>query len=225
MKKLLLFGATLLVAMTMNAQGTFGENDNGQEGSVGIGIEDPRNNVAFLGVKAGGNFSFMGEYKDADLDQKGGIGFEGGAVFGVRFGRYTKGSMAGTGRIALQMEPTFALCNTKAGGETLKLSYFSLPILFKYFITPNLNIEAGPNVCLAMSASPDEVRTDEVRIVTGDLKGHDVKLCIGVNYETASGFYAGARYNHGLSDLAGNFPCKLSVASISVGYKFNIFKF
>lgn len=212
-----------VIALSSGAQAFLDDDEDNQE-QEGI-IPDTRTNAAFIGIKAGGNYSLMGEYKPVDLEQKGGIGFEGGAVFGVRFGKYTKSSPAGTGRIALQLEPTYAQYTSKVADKDLKLGYFSMPLLFKYFITPNFNVELGPAFCLALSSSPDEIQNGAVRIATGNLKGNDVKLCIGLNYETNGGFFIGARYNHGMSDLAGNFACKLSVACVTLGYKFNIFKF
>ena len=69
MKKLFLFAATLLMAISASAQ-AFGDDDDVD----GIG-PDNRKNVVSLGVKAGGNYSFMSKYDDADLGLKGGIGF------------------------------------------------------------------------------------------------------------------------------------------------------
>ena len=66
---------------------------------------------------------------------------------------------------------------------------------------------------------------ENAQIATGDLKGHDVKLCVGASFETKTGLFASLRYNLGTSDLAKNFPCKVSAINVTVGYKFNIFKF
>ena len=88
-----------------------------------------------------------------------------------------------------------------------------------------MNIELGPTFCYLMSKSPDELKGEATSFAIGDLKGGDVKGTIGVSYQTKSGFYASARYNMGFSDLAKNFPCKVSTVSVSIGYLFNIFKF
>ena len=100
-----------------------------------------------------------------------------------------------------------------------------MPILLKIYVTPNFNIEVGPNISGTLSVSPDYLTKDNVRIAIGDIKGFDVKVCVGASYELKSGLFANLRYNLGTSELAKNFPCKVSAASLTIGYKFNIFKF
>ena len=114
---------------------------------------------------------------------------------------------------------------SKTNSEDIKLTYFEVPILLKFYVTPNLNIEVGPNICGSLSSSPDYIEDSNTRIATGDLKGFDLKVTAGVSYELKNGLYASLRYHLGTSDLAGNFPCKVSAASLTLGYKFNIFKF
>ena len=75
-----------------------------------------------------------------------------------------------------------------------------------------------------MSKSPDDLIGEATSIAIGELKGGDVKATIGISYQT-NGFFVSARYNHGFSKLAGNFPCKVSAVTLSVGYLFDVFKF
>lgn len=219
MKKLFLFAATLLMAISASAQ-AFGDDDDVD----GIG-PDNRKNVVSLGVKAGGNYSFMSKYDDADLGLKGGIGFEGGLVIAARFGKRTLGSDPGTGLFGVQIEPAFVQHTIGTNSEDIKLSYLEVPVLAKFYLTPTFNIEVGPNFCASLSSKPDYLYAENSRIATGDLKGLDVKLCVGASFETKTGLFASLRYNLGTSDLAKNFHCKVSAINVTVGYKFNIFKF
>lgn len=227
MKKLFLLAAILTMAMSVNAQVTFTEEEsNQQEEEFGNGgFVDKRKNVVSLGIKGGVNLSTMTKYKEVDLGQKSGVGFEGGLVLAAHFGKRTPGSPAGTGLFGVQIEPSFVQHTIGTDTEDIKLNFFEIPILFKIYLTPNLNIEVGPSICGTLSCKPDYIETGNTRIATGDIKGFDVKAVGGISYETKIGLYASLRYNYGFSELAKNFPCKVSAASLTVGYKFNIFKF
>ena len=224
MKKIFLLVVTALVTMSVYAQ-VYTEEETQEEILDEIIIPDKRKNAVSLGAKVGANISTMGKYKPVDLGQGSGVGFEGGAVLAVRFGKRTKGSDAGTGMFGVQVEPSYVLHTIGTDIENIKLSYFEMPILLKVFVTPNLNIEVGPSICGTLSSSPDNLKVDNIRIATGDIKGFDFKACVGISYETKEGLFASLRYNLGTSELAGNFPCKVNAASLTVGYKFNIFKF
>lgn len=226
MKKLFLLAAIFMMALPSNAQVTFEEDESSQqeENFDKIGV-DKRKNVVSLGVTAGANYSSMSKYDPVDLGLKGGIGFQGGLVIAARFGKRTNGSDPGTGIFGIQMEPSYVQHTIGTNGDDIKLSYFEVPVLLKFYVTPNLNIEVGPNICGSLSSSPDNIEDANTRIAIGDLKGFDLKVCAGVSYELKNGLYASLRYNLGTSDLAKNFPCKVSSASLTLGYKFNIFKF
>ena len=220
MKRFLLFAAAAIVAIATNAQ--VADVDDEFEES---GIVDRRTSAVHLGVRVGANISTMSKYEMVDLGQKSGFGFEGGLVLSARFGKRTLSSDAGTGMFGVQIEPSFVQRTIGTGYENIKLGYFEIPILLKIFVTPNVNIEVGPNIAGTLSRSPDFIDAVGTRFATGDIKGFDIKACVGVSYELKEGLYASLRYNLGTSNLAGNFPCKVSGASLTIGYKFNIFKF
>ena len=227
MKKLFILCAISMMAMSANAQVTFTEGENSQqEEETGFGgITDTRKNVVSLGVTAGANYAMMSNYDPVDLGSRSGIGFQGGLAVNAHFGQ-RRGADAGTGPIGLQLEVLYAQHNIKTDlSDNIKLGYLEIPLLFKYYITPNLNVELGPTFCYILSKSPDVLNGTSTTIAIGELKGGDVKGTVGISYQTKSGFYASARYNLGFSELAGNFPCKVSAVSVSVGYLFNIFKF
>lgn len=195
-----------------------------QDYEEGNDVVDTRKNVVSLGVTAGGNYSMMSKYDPVDLGSRTGIGFQGGLAINAHFGQ-KPGAGAGTGPIGLQLEVLYAQHSFKTDlNENIKLSYLEAPLLFKYYFTKELNIEVGPTFAFLMSKKPDELVGPSTSIAIGELKGGDVRATIGISFQT-KGFYVSARYNHGFSDLAKNFPCKVSAATLSVGYLFDIFKF
>lgn len=214
MKKLILLASIFMMAVSATAQDYEEEND----------VVDTRKNVVSLGVTAGGNYSMMSKYDPVDLGSRTGIGFQGGLAINAHFGQ-KPGAGAGTGPIGLQLEVLYAQHSFKTDlNENIKLSYLEAPLLFKYYFTKELNVELGPTFAFLMSKKPDELVGPSTSIAIGELKGGDVRATIGISYQT-NGFYVSARYNHGFSDLAKNFPCKVSAATLTVGYLFDIFKF
>ena len=216
MRKLFFLAAFMMMAISASAQDEFDDD--------GIG-PDKRKNVVSLGIKAEGNYSSMSKYDDVDLGLKSGVGFGGGLVIAAHFGKRTQGSDPGTGLFGIQIEPSYIQHTIGTNSEDIKISYFEAPVLMKFYLTPNFNIEVGPNFCATLSSKPDYIYAENSRIATGDLKGFDVKACVGASYETKNGLYASLRYNLGTSELAKNFKTKVSAISFTVGYKFNIFKF
>ncbi|MBR4566269.1 MAG: PorT family protein [Prevotella sp.] len=220
MKKLFLLTVISMMTMSANAQ-FFADDDDDQV----TRIFDKRQNVVSIGFKLGGNMSSLTKYKDADLGEKSGIGFEAGAVVAAHFGKRTQGSDAGTGMFGVQLEPSYVKHTIGTSSEDINLNCFEMPVLFKIYFTPNFNLEVGPNFSAVLSSSPDYVIAEDTRINTGKLKAFDVKACVGVSYELKSGLYGSFRYNLGTSDLAKNFACKVSAFNLTLGYKFNVFKF
>ena len=223
MKKLFLLASILWMSMSADAQVTFTGDENDQEDVVEI--VDKRKSAVSLGIKAGVNMSTMSKYDPADLGLKSGIGFEGGIVIAARLGKHKKSSDAGTGMFGVQIEPSYVQHTIGTNGDDIKLNCFEVPVLLKIYVTPNVNVEIGPNFSGTLSSKPDNLNAGNSIIAIGDLKSFDVKGCVGISYETKGGLYASLRYNLGTSDLAKNFACKVSAASLTLGYKFNIFKF
>ena len=118
----------------------------------------------------------------------------------------------------------------KTDAENLKLSYFEVPILAQYYVTPDLSIEVGPSITGSLSSSPDKMKFNSVLISTGELKGFDVMLTAGVSYKLKVSnkhencLTASLRYNLGMSKLAGNFDGKVNTVTVSVGWLFSLVK-
>lgn len=129
--------------------------------------------------------------------------------------------------------------------DKINLSYLNVPVMFKYYIVKGFNVEAGPQVGFLVSAK-DKLTYNEndngtvfnssTSVDVKSLyKSIDFGFNLGAGYDFTENFFAGIRYNIGLSDVAQagtvkyqgqDIPTlkyykeKNNVLSVSVGYKF-----
>lgn len=215
MRKIFLFLFMAVFTLTVSAQ---------EEEEFATTIVDSPYRI-YLGPKAGINFASMTGLSDEfGLNPKSGIGFQGGLAAGIHFGRRTPKAEGGTGRFGIQLEAMYSQRTIKTDYENLKLSYFEVPILAQYFVMPELSIELGPTICGILNSSPEKIQSGNIVIQTEEIKGYDVMLTAGIGYKSKNGFTASARYNLGMSELAGNFNGKVSTVTVSVGWLFNLIK-
>lgn len=230
MKKFLLLVLAVIGTANLFAQRII---DDGKmvDGSV---IIDPSFRIS-IGPKVGMNMANMSGLQDEfALNPSSGMGFQGGLAANIHFGRRTPKAKGGTGLWGVQVEALYSQRTIKTDIEDLKFNSLEVPVLAQYYILPSLCIEAGPTFVTTLSSSPDEIfiqRFEEtstsitdLTIKTGEIKAFDVMLSAGVGYKHKSGFTASARYNLGMSELAGNFTGKVSTVSVSIGWLFNVVK-
>lgn len=188
-----------------------------------------------IGPRVGGGLAMMSDSKDLKVSDGSGFSYDAGLALNLRFGgKDSKGRpLNGQGVFGVGLELNYAAYSVKTvAKENLNLGYFEVPVLFQFypaFMTKqlkNLYIEVGPTFSALISKSPKELKIDSnTTYMTGELKGGDLKGTIGIGYRgkrTAAndGFYVNLRYNHGFSNLAGNFPSKISSAELTIGYLF-----
>lgn len=187
-----------------------------------------------IGLRAGVGMSSMSEGDDLKVYDKSGLSYGGGIAANVRFGKKDSRGRAihGQGLLGVGLELNYKNHTVKTlSGDDLKLGYFEVPLMLQLYPLynskqmKNLYIEVGPTFAGTLSASPDYIEVDNTRYETGDIKGFDVKATVGVGYRfnanaANEGFYINARYYLGTSELAGNFPGKISSAELSIGYTF-----
>lgn len=177
--------------------------------------------VAKLGPKVGMNLSTLGGVSGGE-SSKMKAGFNGGVVLNMRWGQRHLNSAFGTGYFGLQPEVLFSTQGAKISGETLKLNYLTIPVMFKFYATESLNVELGPEFAFLMS-EPGKIETDNAIYDLTDLKGgKDVLLGIGLGYDFGTGLAVNARYNIGFSELADNLSWKNNVIQISIVYLFTL---
>lgn len=124
------------------------------------------------------------------------------------------------------------------------LHYINVPIMVKYFVIPSVAIEAGPYVGFNIkSEAKYESTVTAAGVTETDKSTEDMKegtssvdfgLGFGASYNLDNGFFAGVRYNLGLSKVSKEYSetvegveykypaydFKNGVFQVSVGYKF-----
>ncbi len=190
-------------------------------------------NISF-GAKAGVNLANLtGDIENNDML----VGFHVGGVAEYMFDE----------KMGLQAEVLYSSQGTKLSySETdsfgtyeeegkIKLSYINIPVLFKYYVTNGLSLEAGPQVGILVSSEAEYSYKETSEGVTVsesetvDLKNETNSLDFGFNfglgYKMDSGLNFGARYNVGLanivdSDDSDDEDLKNGVIQLSVGFMF-----
>lgn len=246
MKKILLFAMALMLTVPVPG---FAQSDDGEEEETPT---KERKNAFFLGIKAGGTMTSLNQQpNEGKLYDAADFGFSGGLVLMARFGRASENSVGGTGYFSAGLELKYKQNNVKTfgtdekGKEKAKLSlgYFEVPVfvhLYPLAKSPAFNslyIEAGASFAGTMSRSPKSLTLNnpsnnfsQVTYYLDDndskLKGMDIRPFAGIGFTIPnSGFDISGRYYIGTSNLAENFPCKMSTLEVSLAWLFNIGKF
>jgi opacity protein-like surface antigen len=193
-----------------------------------------------FGVKAGLNLAtFSGDAVGEDVTMK--AGFHAGGLVELKF----------TDKLSLQPEILFSQEGAKIvqkgfdGTVTYtdefkrNLSYVNIPVMLKYYPVGGFYLEGGPQAGFLISAKSKNESTEtdldgnlsrfsSETDVKDEYKSVDFAFNLGLGYDFTPNWFAGARYNIGLSninDLTGPLAIyevdrKNSVLSFSVGYKF-----
>lgn len=185
-----------------------------------------------FGAKAGVNFASIGGDETEDLDGK--TGFHLGLVAEIPFGE----------RFSFQPEVLYSSQGAKMEGSetfegitvayegTLTLDYINIPLLAKYYFTPNLNFHVGPQLGFLVKAEGEEEYSfggeteSETYDLKDDVKGMDFALAAGLGYKMDMGLFFDARYTLGLSNIwdyedeDGDYSQKNNVIQLSVGFMF-----
>ncbi|MDR2037636.1 MAG: outer membrane beta-barrel protein [Bacteroidales bacterium] len=168
---------------------------------------------ASVGIKAGLNLVNVSDETWADMRPD----FHAGILFNLNFGH--KGDKPGF--FSLQPEVLYSRQGFKMDGEAINFDYITIPLMFKFYVYQGLNLEVGPWGAFLISVNPDSKAIDGMNIKLSDLKGgKDIGIAAGIGYDFNFGLILGARYQHGLSDMAGNLLWRNRVISISAGWKF-----
>ena len=166
-----------------------------------------------VGVKAGLNLVHVADETWADMRPD----FHAGILLNLNFGH--KGTKPGF--FSLQPEVLYSRQGFAMDGEAVNLDYIMIPLMFKIYAYQGFNIEVGPWGSYLVSVNPDSKAINGMNIKLSDLKGgKDVGIAAGIGYDFNSGLVIGARYQHGLSEMASNVSWTNRVISISLGWKF-----
>jgi len=164
-----------------------------------------------LGLKAGINVSNL----DANVDNTSNItAFHGGAFALIKF------AMIGIQPELLFSQQGSSIKDVNLGKGDLKMSYMTIPVMFKFYLGAGFNLQAGPQFGFLTAAEFDG------NDIKDSFKSSDTSLNLGAAWDAPFGLVLDARYNIGLadvSDTSGSGEIKSNVFQFSVGYK--IFKF
>lgn len=193
-------------------------------------ISFAQGNMRF-GIKAGPNFSTIIETatrKNSDLTRRSTINqqtfFHIGFVFEFLFSEH----------ISIQGEALYSAQGAKllnsyasADGRDIhrKINYAIFPIFGKYYLTPQLSIELGPQIGLVINAKDDFGNLGE-RNIEKEIKGHDFSVAGGIAFELINGIFLQGRYTMGLTNINGKggvvnfYQHRNREFQISIGYIF-----
>lgn len=200
-----------------------------------------------FGIKAGANFAAIGKsdeplFDPADafdipeLNFVSSSGGDNGGLTAIYFGVYAEIPVSK----AFSIQPE--LLYSRQGGtqdgslvfqegnvnyeSTFNLSYLTVPVMAKFYVSKGLSLEAGPQIGFLLKSEVDiEVNnalfasstTEDVKDFT---KSTDFAFNIGAGYQLNSGLNFNLRYNIGLTDAYEDIDAKNSVFQVGVGYTF-----
>jgi hypothetical protein len=191
MKKLILFVAVALCIST----GTMAQGVSG-------------------GIKAGLNFANQ-KLDDDDIDINGRTSWHAGFFLTAKLGT-----------IGIQPEILYNSVGSKfdagtAGDLVTKIDYVTIPVMIRINFAKVLNIHAGPQFGILLSAKQElDGNSEDIK---DTLKGSDLGIGAGIGLDLPMGLTASARYTFGLSDINDSDDIegaiKNNVLQLSVGYK------
>lgn len=163
-----------------------------------------------VGAKAGLNLAGLGLSSDGKLS---GVNYNGRT--GFHLGAY---GLIRKGKLGVQPEIVFSqqgqsYRTPNYSGLRSNLSYINVPIIFKYYPTGGLSIQAGPQFGFLVAAKGDVVQISNSTqgpslgqaTLDQDLKGYlnstDFSIAFGAGIDLPVGLNLTFRYNYGVSNI------------------------
>ena len=155
-----------------------------------------------LGIKGGANFASQNTSSflpSVEISTSNITGFVGGAYLNYFFGD----------KSAIQIELLYSrkgsVSEILQGGSSVqsndnKLTYFDIPVLFRWQIIKFLNIHAGPQFSILTKAVTEDGTTSED--IKDELKNSDFGLIVGAEANLPLRLNITARYIFGLTDIS-----------------------
>ena len=170
------------------------------------------------GIKAGLNMSTISnEMTDIEFlpDMK--PAFHAGILLNLNFGY--KNNVPGF--FGLQTELLYSQQGFALNGNNINFNYITVPLLAKLYLYQGFNFELGPWFGFLLGVDPNSTVIKENNIQLSGLKGgKDAGIAAGIGYDFNFGLVVGARYQHGLSDMASNLLWTNRNIAVSLGWKF-----
>ena len=107
---------------------------------------------------------------------------------------------------------------------TSQVNYINIPVMFKYYVTPPLSIDLGPQFGFKVYGKSTSKWKDsdgywEEKHDIG-VRSFDFGLGLGATYNFSDRFFVQARYTLGLTPLYKGSNAKNGNAQLSIGYRF-----
>ena len=181
-----------------------------------------------FGPKIGVDYT---NYWGEDVEHGGQLNYQAGLFMEYRF----------TNKFSIAPEVVFAAQGGKftdkvSWGEitlvdadvTHHVNNINVPVMLKYYVTPALSIDFGPQVGFnvyskrTMKAKSDLVSGEgkETKDMKSYTKDVDFGLGLGLTYNIAKDVFVQGRYNMGLTKVFDEGNAKHSNAQIAIGYRF-----
>lgn len=178
-----------------------------------------------IGPKAGVGMSTSTAVQLYDFKASYGMSYQAGVAVNAHFGKRSRFGFGngGTGWFGAEAEVLYGMRSLKINETAVRMSCVEVPLLAQVYPIPEMGIEAGVSMVKVLGFTPDVMQSDYAFLHTGQIKGGDVMLTAGLCFK-AAGMMIDARYNIGMSNLAGNFDAKVSTVTLSLAYLFNIVK-
>ena len=179
-----------------------------------------------LGPKVGAGMAIGTDTPAFGIESSKGMAYQGGLAFNAHFGRRTRFGFGngGTGWFGFEVEALYGARSLKVGDANWQMRCVEIPVLAQVYPTAQLGFEAGMTLVRTLGFTPELMPTDNAFLHTGQIGGGDVMLTLGACYKAPFGLLLDARYNLGLSTLAGNLDTKVSTLMVSLGYLFDVVK-
>lgn len=157
-----------------------------------------------FGVKAGVNFSSI---RDASgLDNR--TGFVAGVFVGGKI----------NDKIGAQADLLYSQQGAEFELGDFNLDYLNIPIVLKYYLTNNFNLQVGPQFGVVINDEAQTVVGETINDIAAN--NFDMSAVVGLGVDIPFGLRLEGRYNFGLSDVSKDADGKNSVVTLSVGYSF-----
>ena len=177
-----------------------------------------------LGPKVGAGIALGSHSTQQDLSFSPSLSYQFGAVFNSHFGRRYDLSDGGTGWFGIQVEALYSQRNLKLGSSKFGESCIEMPVLAQLYFSSSLALEAGTTFVHILKCTPSQLEFQGTHLDTGSISGNDIMFTVGACYTMPLGVVLDARYNMGISGLAGNLDSKVSTFLLSVVYQINVVK-
>ena len=178
--------------------------------SISFAQEKEDEKKLFFGLKAGFNVSSVSNIEKAS------------SKVSYHIGGFAEFSIAD--RFSLQPEIVYSCQGVDVSNGTYNFNYVNIPIMAKFYATPSLSFEAGPQIgfLVEAKAKPTVGGSYDVKEF---FKTNDIGVNFGASYDVDKNIDITLRYNLGLSQLqkeleVGEKAAKNSAFQLSVGYRF-----